>query len=35
MESKAEDNRDISDIARNDNHDAFDFRKQLMQVVES
>ena len=35
MESKAEDNRDISDVARNDNHDAFDFRKQFIQAVES
>ena len=35
MESKVEETVDISDIARNDNHDGFDFRKQLLQAVEN
>ena len=35
MESKVEETVDISDIARNDNHDGFDFRKQLLEVVEN
>ena len=35
MESKVEETVDISDIARNDNHDGFDFRKQLLQAVQN